>query len=58
MGLNELACDDFTALIRIQPNNPRLYFRRAFSLRKLSLFEFAARDFMMARQQDPDNLAF
>ncbi|KAH0570100.1 Tetratricopeptide repeat protein [Spironucleus salmonicida] len=58
LNLHELACDDFTILIRLDPNNPRLYYARAFSLNKLGLFEFAAIDFMKSRQLDPQNPLF
>lgn len=53
-----MAVDDFTTVIRIQRNNPRAYFRRAFSLKSLGMFNEAAIDFKKARDLDPTNGKF
>ncbi|CAL6037866.1 Tetratricopeptide_repeat protein [Hexamita inflata] len=54
MGMNQMAADDFTVVLKFQPNNDRAYFRRGFSLKQLGLFEQAVADFEQARKLRPD----
>lgn len=49
------AIDDFTTVIKKNPNNAHAYFRRAFSLKALKQYKEAADDFETAKEKDPLN---
>ena len=54
----EEAIQDFSTVIRKQPNNAHALFRRAFCFKSLKMYEKAADDFEAARLIQPDNPNF
>ncbi|KAL0217372.1 hypothetical protein RCL1_007953 [Eukaryota sp. TZLM3-RCL] len=57
-GKHKQAVKLFSDVISREPGNPRAYFRRGFSYKKLELFEKAALDFETARRLDPNDPVF
>ena len=52
------ALEDFNLVIKLQPNNPHAYFRRAWSLKALGDLDQAASDFEYAKQLNPSDPNF
>ena len=47
------ALEDFSLVIKLNPENAHAYFRRAFSYKALKKYKEAAEDFEKAKKLDP-----